>query len=117
MQAIAEDEEYGPIHLVRLVCVAEVAARTFGSPGLLAGETHAARIGQFITGSVSPAGLPDLVAVLRGEGLHAATEVARAMTVEQRVGVLDALSHYVCRFFTEALWDPVSAFIAGGGRQ
>jgi hypothetical protein len=54
MQAIAEDDEYGPIHLVRLVCAAEVAARTFGSPGLLAGETHGAQIGQFITGSVSP---------------------------------------------------------------
>ncbi len=115
MQAIAEDDEYGPIHLVRLVCAAEVAARTFGSPGLLAGETHGAQIGQFITWSVSPEGLPGLVAVLRSEELHAATDVAGALTVEERVGVLDALSHYVCRFYSEALSDPVFAFIAGGG--
>ncbi len=115
MQAIAEDDEYGPIHLVRLVCAAEMAARTSGG-GLLAGEMHGARVAQFITGGGSPEGLPDLVAALRSEGLHAATEVARAMSVEHRVGVLDALSHYVCRFFSEALGDPVSAFIAGGGR-
>jgi len=55
------------------------------------------------------------VAVLRSEGLHAATDVARALTVEKRVGALDALSHYVCRFYSEALSDPVFAFIAGGG--
>ena len=55
------------------------------------------------------------MAVLRSEGLHAATDVARALTVEERVGVLDALSHYVCRFYSEALSDPVFAFIAGGG--
>jgi hypothetical protein len=116
MQAIAKDDEYGPIHLVRLVCAAEVAARTFGSPGLLSGETHGAQIGQFITGNVSREGLPGLVAALRSEGLHAATDLARAMTVGERVGVLDALSHYVCRFYTEALSDPVHAFIAGGGR-
>jgi hypothetical protein len=111
MRAIAEDNEYGPIHLVRLVCSAEVAARVVGG-GLLAGETHSARTAQRITGSVSPEGLPDLVAALRSEGLHAATEVARAMTVEQRVEVLDALSHYVCRFFTTALHGPELEFIA-----
>jgi hypothetical protein len=115
MRAIAEDNEYGPIHLVRLVCSAEVAARVAGG-GLLAGETDSARTAQSITGSVSSEGLPDLVAALRSEGLHAATEVAKAMTVEQRVEVLDALSHYVCRFFSEALGDPVSAFVADGGR-
>jgi hypothetical protein len=111
IQVIAEDDRYGPIHLVRLVCAAEIAARTFGG-GLLTGETHGARIAQRITGNVSPEGLPDLVATLRSEGLHAATDVARAMTTEQRVAVLDALSYYVCRFFTEALHDPVSAFIS-----
>jgi hypothetical protein len=36
------------------------------------------------------------VAVLRSEGLHATTDVARATTVEQRHGVLDVLSRYVC---------------------
>jgi hypothetical protein len=56
------------------------------------------------------------VAVLRSEGLHATTDVARAMTVEQRLGVLDALSHYVCTFTREALWDPEQPFTAGGGR-
>lgn len=71
--------------------------------GLLDGETRGARIGQFITGDVSPEALPDLVAVLRSEGLHAATDAARAMTVEQRAGVFDALSHYVCTFTREAL--------------
>jgi hypothetical protein len=116
MQAIAEDEQYGPVHLVRLVCAAELTARAFGSAGLLGGETHGARIGQFITGDRSPEGLPDLLAALRGEGLHAATDVAKTMTVEQRLGVLDALSHYVGTFTREALSDPVHSFIAGGGR-
>jgi hypothetical protein len=116
MRAIAEDEQYGPIHLVRLVCAAELAARTFGSAGLLAGEMHGAQMGQFITEDVSPEGLPDLLAVLRSEGLHAATDAARTMTGEQRIGVLDALSHYVCSFTREALWDPVDGFEAGGGR-
>jgi hypothetical protein len=116
MRAIAEDDEYGPIHLVRLVCAAEIAAHAFGSPGLLAGETHGAQTSQVITGIVSPEGLPGLLAVLRSEGLHATTAAARALTVEERFGVLDALSYYVCRFYSEALTDPVYTFIAGGGR-
>ncbi len=109
MRAIAEDDQYGPIHLVRLVAAAEVAARKYGG-GLLAGETGAARAAQLIAGDVSPEGFPDLVAALRSEGLHAATEVARAMTPAQRLGVLDPLLHYVYRFFTAALLGPEASF-------
>jgi hypothetical protein len=58
MRAIAEDEQYGPIHLVRLVCAAKLAARTFGSAGLLDGKMHGARIGQLITGDVSRKDFP-----------------------------------------------------------
>lgn len=114
MQAIANDEMHGPLHLVRLVCSAEVAARSVGG-GLLAGDNHSARTAQLITRGVSPVGLPDLVAALRSEGLHAATEVARAMTPQQRMGVLDALSNYVCRFFTAALHGPELLFEADRG--
>jgi hypothetical protein len=105
MHAIADDETHGPLHLVRLVCSAEVAARAVGG-GLLAGESRSARVAQLITHDVSPAGLHDLVTALRSEGLHAATEVARAMTPQERVSVLDALSNYVGRFFTAALHGP-----------
>lgn len=116
VRAIAEDEQYGAIHLVRLVCAAELAAHTFGSVGLLAGDTHGALLGRFVTDYASPQGLPDLLAALRSEGLCGATDVAKQMTVEQRIGVLDALSHYVCTFTREALWDPEYTFEAGGDR-
>jgi len=107
MHAIADDDQYGPIHLVRLVAAVEHTARTLGG-GLLGGQSHSAQNALLITSDVSPDGLPGLVAALRSEGLHSATETARNMSSEDRMGVLDAISHYAFAFWfaaATASWD------------
>lgn len=107
MRTIADDDQHGPIHLVRLVAAVEHTARTLGG-GLLGGESHSAQNALLITSDVSPDGLPGLVAALRSEGLHSATETARNMSSEDRMGVLDAISHYAFAFWfaaATASWD------------
>ncbi len=68
MRAIADDDQYGPIHLVRLVAAVEHTARTLGG-GLLGGGSHSAQSALLITSSVSPDGLPDLDDRFREDGV------------------------------------------------
>lgn len=107
MRALAYDDQYGPIHLVRLVAAVEHTARTLGG-GLLSGESHSAQSALLITSAVASDGVSGLVAALRSEGLHSATAVARAMSAEARLGVLDALCQYIFTFWfaaCHASWD------------
>jgi hypothetical protein len=97
MKVIAEDDENGPIHLIHLLAACEFAAKDVGGglpsaesiPGLLA--TH----GGFITASVSPYVLPNLVRALRQDGLVGATKLAREYSKRERFRALDVLVHYV----------------------
>jgi hypothetical protein len=98
MKSIAEDDQDGPIHLVHLVAACDLAARDVGGslptatsfPGLFGSGP-----GGMLTAQISPKVLPNIVQVLRREGLAAATVFARQCTRRERYRALDVLVHYV----------------------
>jgi len=81
---LAENEQDGPIHLVRIVAAIESAARQTG--GSLARITDTAAVTDTCGGA-----LHHLVEVLHDGGLRAATAAARSLDVHTRLLVLSAL--------------------------
>jgi hypothetical protein len=98
MKAIAEDDQDGPIHLVRLIAACEAAASDVHG-GLPTDswwfENQRVSMGEVITASVSPQVLPSLVRAMHSGGFVEATALARTYTRRDRFRALDVLVHYV----------------------
>ncbi|WP_181764761.1 hypothetical protein [Streptomyces albidus (ex Kaewkla and Franco 2022)] len=84
---LAENEQDGPIHLVRILAAIEAAARETG--GSLAHLTDTPAITATCGGT-----LHYLVEILNGSGLRAATTAARTLDNHSRYLVLTALRPY-----------------------
>lgn len=92
MQALANDDENGPINIVHLLAACEYAARATGGRLSKAGQCDRVVQMLMLTTSVGQS-LPQVCGALQDGGFPAATAAVRAMDAGARNQLLDALVH------------------------